>query len=156
MLFTDRLLYVLMRRWSLALVVTVAACSSGPAVTTAPTDDEALREQIHAATGHDPEACTSMLGETASIQIDDEPAIPDCIIVQEGSELVVSNASSVDQRFAVSDPPGVSGRHDIYVLEIPVGSEGAIPEVGERTNSGVYPFYIRGGEPFSGFLVVVP
>lgn len=97
-----------------------------------------------------------MMGETASIQIDDVIAIPDCIIVQEGAELVVSNATSVEQRFAVSDPPNMNVRHDIYVLEIPAGSEEAIPEVGERTQSGVYPFYIRGGEPFSGFLVVVP
>lgn len=97
-----------------------------------------------------------MMGDTAAIQIDDVIAIPDCIIVQESAELVVSNASSVDQRFAVSDPISVNVRHDIYVLEIPAGSEDAIPEVGERTQSGVYPFYIRGGEPFSGFLVVVP
>ena len=97
-----------------------------------------------------------MMGESASIQIDDVIAIPDCIIVQEGAELIITNASSVEQRFAVSDPPNVNVRHDIYVLEIPVGSEEAIPEVGERTQSGVYPFYIRGGEPFSGFLVVVP
>ena len=97
-----------------------------------------------------------MMGESASIQIDDVIAIPDCIIVQEGAELIVTNASSVSQRFAVSDPPNVNVRHDIYVLEIPSGSEEAIAEVGERTESGVYPFYIRGGEPFSGFLVVVP
>ena len=97
-----------------------------------------------------------MMGESASIQIDDVIAIPDCIIVQEGAELVVTNASSVEQRFAVSDPPNVNVRHDIYVLEIPAGSVEAISEVGERTQSGVYPFYIRGGEPFSGFLVVVP
>ena len=97
-----------------------------------------------------------MMGESASIQIDDVIGIPDCIIVQEGAELTVTNASSVEQRFAVSDPPNVNVRHDIYVLEIPVGSQEVIPEVGERTQSGVYPFYIRGGEPFSGFLVVVP
>jgi hypothetical protein len=147
-----------MRPSIVLLLVMLAGCSGDPAATsvhsTAPSEE--LREQIHAATGHDPEACTSMMGETASIQIDDIMAIPDCIIVQEGTELVVSNASSVDQRFAVSDPANVNVRHDIYVLEIPVGSEGAIPEVGERTQSGVYPFYIRGGEPFSGFLVVVP
>jgi len=143
-----------MRRWTVPLVL-VVACSNASEVTTTVAAD-ALREQIHAVTGHDPEACTSMMGETASIQIDDVIAIPDCIIVQEGAELVVTNASSVDQRFAVSDPPNVNVRHDIYVLDIPVGSEGAIPEVGERTESGVYPFYIRGGEPFSGFLVVVP
>ena len=97
-----------------------------------------------------------MLGATASIHIDDAMSIPDCIIVQEGTALVVSNESSVDQRFAVSDPPSVNVRNDIYVLEIPAGDEATIPEIGERTTSGVYPFYIRGGEPFSGFLVVVP
>jgi hypothetical protein len=145
-----------MRRWIVPLVVLVGACSTSPEATTTTVPAEALREQIHAATGHDPEACTSMMGETASIQIDDVIAIPDCIIVQEDAELVVSNASSVEQRFAVSDPPTVNVRHDIYVLEIPAGSQGAIPEIGERTQSGVYPFYIRGGEPFSGFLVVVP
>jgi hypothetical protein len=145
-----------MLRWIVPGFLLVAACSGTPAATTNPADTEALREQIHAATGHDPEACTSMMGETASIQIDDVITIPDCIIVQEGAELVVSNASSVEQRFAVSDPPNVNVRHDIYVLEIPVGSEEAIPEIGERTQSGVYPFYIRGGKPFSGFLVVVP
>jgi hypothetical protein len=144
-----------MRRWTVALFLAVA-CSNPSEVTTTSLAADALREQIHAATGHDPEACTSMMGETASIQIDDVIDIPDCIIVQEGAELVVTNASRVDQRFAVSDPPNVNVRHDIYVLDIPVGSEGAIPEVGERTQSGVYPFYIRGGEPFSGFLVVVP
>jgi hypothetical protein len=145
-----------MRRWTVPLLVLVAACSNTSEVTTTTVASAALREQVHAATGHDPEACTSMMGESASIQIDDVIAIPDCIIVQEGAELIVSNASSVEQRFAVSDPPNVNVRHDIYVLEIPVGSEEAIPEVGERTQSGVYPFYIRGGEPFSGFLVVVP
>ena len=97
-----------------------------------------------------------MMGETVSIEIGDVIALPDCIIVQEGAELVVTNASSVEQRFAISDPPNVNVRHDIYVLEIPAGSEQAIAEVGERTQSGIYPFYIRGGEPFSGFLVVVP
>ena len=145
-----------MRRWTVLILALVAACSNAPGVTTTTVGTEALRDQIHAATGHDPEACTSMMGESASIRIDDVIAIPDCIIVQEGARLIVSNASSVHQRFAVSDPPNVNVRHDIYVLDIPVGSEQAIPEVGERTQSGVYPFYIRGGEPFSGFLVVVP
>lgn len=145
-----------MRRWLIPVAALVAACSAAPAATTTPVEVEALREQIHAATGHDPEACTSMMGDTASIQIEDVVAIPDCIIIQEGAQLIVANASSVDQRFAVSDPPSVNVRHDIYVLEIPAGSQDAIPEVGERTQSGVYPFYIRGGEPFSGFLVVVP
>ena len=145
-----------MPRRALAIVVLVAACSGASEVTTSTVAPEALREQIHAATGHDPETCTSMVGESASIRIDDVIAIPDCIIVQEGAELVVTNASSVEQRFAVTDPPNVNVRHDIYVLELPVGSEKAIPEVGERTQSGVYPFYIRGGKPFSGFLVVVP
>jgi len=145
-----------MRRWIVPLVALIGACTSPSDATTTTVATEALREQIHAATGHDPEACTSMMGESASIRIADVIDIPDCIIVQEGAELVVSNASSVEQRFAVSDPPSVNVRHDIYVLEIPVGSEEAIPEIGERTQSGVYPFYIRGGEPFSGFLVVVP
>ena len=145
-----------MRRWIALVLALVAACSNGSGVITTTVTPEALRDQIHAATGHDPEACTAMMGESASIRIDDKIAIPDCIIVQEGAELTVSNASSVEQRFAVSDPPGVNVRNDIYVLDIPVGSEASIPEVGERTQSGVYPFYIRGGEPFSGFLVVVP
>jgi hypothetical protein len=146
-----------MRGLIVSLGVVVAACSASPAVTTtAALSPEELRQQIHEATGHDPEACTSMMGEVASIAIDDAIAIPDCIIVQESAQLVVSNETGVDQRFAVSDPPSINGRHDIYVLEIPSGTEGSIPEVGERTNSGVYPFYIRGGEPFSGFLVVVP
>lgn len=145
-----------MRRWIALILALVAACANASGVTTTTVATEALRDQIHAATGHDPEACTSMMGESASIRIDDMIAIPDCIIVQEGAELIVANASSVAQRFAVSDPPSVNGRHDIYVLDLPVGSEESIPEVGERTQSGVYPFYIRGGEPFSGFLVVVP
>ena len=132
-----------------------ATTSSGTTISTAPTPEQ-VREQIHAATGHDPEACASMTGATASIAIDDSVAIPDCIIVQESTQLVVSNETDVDQRFAISDPPSVNGRHDIYVLEIPSGGEGSILAVGERTNSGVYPFYIRGGEPFSGFLVVIP
>jgi len=147
-----------MRRWITAVAVVWTACSTAPGGT--PTDAtraiEEMREQIHAATGHDPEGCTSMMGETASIRIGDAITIPGCIILQEHTELVVSNESSVDQRFAVSDPPNQNVRHDIYVLEIPVGAEGSIPEVGERTDSGVYPFYIRGGEPFSGFLIVVP
>ena len=147
-----------MRGLIASLAVAMAACSGAPAVTTAatPLTPEQVREQVHAATGHDPEACTSMIGETASIAIDDAIAIPGCIIVQESTQLVISNNSSVDQRFAVSDPPNLNVRHDIYVLEIPRGAQGSIPQVGERTNSGVYPFYIRGGEPFSGFLVVVP
>lgn len=145
-----------MRRSIALILALVAACSNGAGVTTNTVSTEALRDQIHAATGHDPEACTAMMGESASIRIDDVIAIPECIIVQEGAELIVANASSVEQRFAVSDPPGVNVRHDIYVLDIPVGSEESIPEVGNRTQSGVYPFYIRGGEPFSGFLVVVP
>ena len=147
-----------MRQWIIAVATVATACSTTPAGT--PPDPsqatDAVREQIHAATGHDPDACTSMMGETASIRIEDEVAIPECIILQEHTELVVSNDSSVEQRFAISDAPNQNVRHDIYVLEIPAGAEGSIPEVGERTNSGVYPFYIRGGEPFSGFLVVVP
>jgi hypothetical protein len=145
-----------MGRWITAVVVIVAACSTTPSETPAdPTEAiEGMREQIHAATGHDPEACTSMMGETASIRIGDE--IPDCIILQESAELIVSNDTTFEQRFAVSDPPSQNVRNNIYVLDIPAGAEGSIPEVGERTNSGVYPFYIRGGEPFSGFLVVVP
>jgi hypothetical protein len=150
-----------MRRPLVPVVLLLAACAAAPPTalstsTSTPEQAAALREQIHAATGHEPEACTAMMGETVSIEIGDVIAIPDCIIVQEGAELVVTNASSVEQRFAISDPPNINVRHDIYVLEIPVGSEQAIAEVGERTQSGVYPFYIRGGEPFSGFLVVVP
>ena len=153
---TERSSLLTVRRWIVSVLVLGTACSSGPAATTTTASVEVLREQIHAATGHDPEACISMMGEMVSIQIDDVISIPDCIIVQESAELVVTNASSVQQRFAVSDPANVNVRHDIYVLEIPAGSKEAIPEVGERTQSGVYPFYIRGGEPFSGFLVVVP
>jgi hypothetical protein len=147
-----------MRGLIACLAVMAAACSAASTVTTVggSVTEEQVREQIHAATGHDPEACTTMAGEIASIAIDEALAIPECIIVQEGARLVVANQTGVDQRFAISDPPGVNGRHDIYVLEIPSGAEDSIPEVGERTNSGVYPFYIRGGEPFSGFLVVVP
>lgn len=145
-----------MRHWAVASLVLLVACMSASGVPTTTVAPEALREQIHAATGHDPEACTAMMGESASIRIDDVIDLPDCIIVQEDAQLTVSNASSVEQRFAVSDPPGVNVRNDIYVLEIAIGSEEVIPEVGERTQSGVYPFYIRGGEPFSGFLVVVP
>ena len=147
-----------MRGLIASVAILAAACSAAPAGTTIPTapTPEQIREQIHAATGHDPEACASMTGDTASISIDDNVAIPDCIIVQENTHLVVSNETDVDQRFAISDPPSINGRHDIYVLEIPSGEEGSIPAVGERTNSGVYPFYIRGGEPFSGFLVVIP
>ena len=147
-----------MRGLIASVAILAAACSAAPAgttVATAPTPEQ-IREQIHAATGHDPEACTSMTGDTASISIDDNVAIPDCIIVQESTQLVVSNETDVDQRFAISDPPSINGRHDIYVLKIPSGEEGSIPAVGERTNSGVYPFYIRGGEPFSGFMVVIP
>ena len=147
-----------MRRWTASAALLVAACSAAPSApaTVPAATPEAMREQIHAATGHEPEACDSMMGDTASIRIQDEIALPDCIIVQEGARLLVSNDSSIEQRFAVSDPAGVNVRHDIYVLELPAGSEDAIPEIGERTSSGVYPFYIRGGEPFSGFLVVVP
>jgi hypothetical protein len=147
-----------MRRWTVSFVVVMAACSTAPAGTTVDpaTAVETMREQIHAATGHDPDACTSMIGDIAEIHIGDPIAMPDCIILQEQTELIVSNDSDIDQRFAVSDPPSVNVRNDIYVLEIPPGGQGSIPEVGERTQSGVYPFYIRGGEPFSGFLVVVP
>src|SRR5688572_26471980 len=116
-----------MGRWITAVVVIAAACSTSPGGTPADAAGaiEDMREQIHAATGHDPEACTSMMGEKASIRIGDEgSAIPGCIILQEHAELVVSNESSVDQRFAVSDPPNQNVRHDIYVLEIPPGAMG--------------------------------
>ena len=140
-----------------ALVVVLGACSE-PLPTTAPPDSE-LREQIHAATGHEPPDCTDFTGGAAQIVITDEGFEPDCALVAAGRRLTVRNDTSEEHTFMASDPANNDvGRHIRIEEVLPAGAEITLDPLGATLGPEIYPFWSKGHqeEGFAGTLIVRP
>lgn len=140
-----------------ALAVVLGACSE-PLPTTAPPDSE-LREQIHAATGHEPPDCTDFTGGAAEIVITDEGFEPDCALVAAGRGLTVRNDTGEEHTFMASDPANNDVGRQIRIEEvIPAGAEITLDPVEATLGPEIYPFWSKGyqEEGFAGTLIVRP
>lgn len=139
------------------LMLLVAACGE-ELPTTAPPDSE-LREQIHAATGHEPPDCTDFTGGDAEIVITDDGFEPECAFVAAGSGLTVRNDTEQEHIFMASDPANNEvGRHIRVEEVISAGDEVTLDPVEETLGPEIYPFWSKGHqeEGFAGSLIVRP
>ena len=127
----------------LLLVLLLASCGSGGPLTV--TTD---REDVHAATGHDPidSDCADRTEGAVELVLTDEGFEPACLIVTTDSMLSVSNRSSVDHTFNVVDPPGPNPRHTLIELSIPSGATVTVGRIGDTLGVGSWPFYSVTGE----------
>lgn len=140
-----------------ALVIALGACAD-PLPTTAPPEAE-LREQIHAATGHEPPDCTDFTGGDAEIVITTEGFEPECAVVAAGSGLTVRNDTNDQHTFIVSDPANSDvGRHIRVEEVIQDGGEITIEPVEATLGPEIYPFWAKDHqeEGFAGSLIVRP
>jgi plastocyanin len=143
--------------WLAALVLALAACGE-ELPTTAPPESE-LREQIHAATGHEPPACTDFTGGEAEIVITDEGFEPECALVTADGGLSVRNETDDEHTFTVSDPANNTVGRQIRVDEVLIqGAEVTLDPIAETLGSGIYPFWSKGHQEqgFTGSLIVGP
>jgi plastocyanin len=141
----------------LLAAILLAACAD-PLPTTSPPDQE-LREQIHAATGHEPPECTDFTSGVATITITAAGFEPECAMVSAGSELSVTNQTDDDHTFTVSDGSGnVVVRHIRVDESLPPGARYDLEPVDSLLGEGIYPFWSKGHqeEGFAGTLIVRP
>lgn len=139
----------------LALIVLVLAACGGtePASTDIP--DE-IRDQLHAASGHELGDCTDLRSESAVIQITPDGFAPACAIVSIDQSVLVRNTQSTDDTWVVADPENnLVPRHIRILLEIPAGAEAPVERIGEWAPSGVWPCYGRESR-HQCQLVIVP
>jgi hypothetical protein len=126
------------------LAVLLAGCGAAtPATVTSE------REDLHAATGHDPMEgdCADRRDEVVELVVADDGFEPACLIVTTESVLSIHNRSSVDHTFNVVDPPGPNPRHTLIELTIPAGSTVEVGRVGDTLAVGSWPFYsLTGGK----------
>lgn len=122
-------------------------------------DPNQSREDVHAATGHEPAPadCTNLTGEPTAVVVQRATTFqPDCLIVSGAQQLTVRNESADPHTFTVVDPPGgVNPRHILIDLEARAGG-GVAVGVGETLGPGSYPFYCRfhQAEGMSGTMIV--
>lgn len=139
-----------------ALVVLVGVACSEPAPTARP-PDEVLREHIHAATGHEPPACTDFAEGDALITITDTGFEPDCLMVNTAASLTVSNETSAEHTFIVSDgADSLVVRHTRIEEVIPPGGEYVLDPVESLIGEEIYPFWSKGNQEqgYAGTLIV--
>ncbi len=140
----------------LVVMAWLTSCSE-PLPTTRPPDSE-LREQIHAATGHEPTDCTDFAGSDAVIAITDTGFEPECAMVATDSTLVVENQSGEEHTFTVSDGAGGDVVRHIRVDETlaPDGEYELVVE--DQLGPAIYPFWSKGHqeEGYTGTLIVGP
>jgi hypothetical protein len=131
-------------RAPLLLAVLLAGCAAAtPATVTA------AREDLHAATGHDPNEgdCADRRDEVVELVVADDGFEPTCLIVTTESVLSVSNKAAVDHTFNVVDPPGPNPRHTLIEVNIPAGKTVEVGRVGDTLSVGSWPFYsVTGGK----------
>jgi plastocyanin len=142
----------------LVLAVTVLAACADPLPTTRPPDEE-LREQIHAATGHEPPECTDFTAGDATITITATGFGPECVMVAPGSMLTVTNETDDEHTFTVSDGSGnVVVRHIRVDEVLPPDAAYDLAPVDDLLGEGIYPFWSKGHqeEGFNGTLIVRP
>jgi hypothetical protein len=139
------------------LAVALGACSE-PLPTTAPPESE-LREQIHAATGHEPPNCTDFTGGNAEIVITADGFEPDCALVAAGRALILRNETDEEHTFMASDPANNEvGRHIRIEEVLPAGAEITLDPLEATLGPEIYPFWSKGHqeEGFAGSLIVRP
>jgi hypothetical protein len=140
---------------ALAMSAVLVACSEDLPVDT-PTDAE-LREQIHAATGHEPEQCSDNRNHDAELVIGESGVEPKCIIVSKGASLTIINADGQAHRFFVGDPANNEvGRHIRVDAQIESQGEYELDEVASLLGVGIYPYWVQGAQEdgFEGTIVV--
>ena len=138
------------------VVVALLVAGCGAAASTTVTAD---REDVHAATGHDPVDgdCADRREAAVELLVTDGGFDPACLIVTTDSVLSVSNRSSVDHTFNVVDPPGPNPRHTLIELTIPAGATVEVGRIGDTLGVGSWPFYsVTGGKDRpQGTLMVI-
>jgi plastocyanin len=136
------------------LLLAAACADPVPGATPPP---EELREQIHAATGHEPTSCTDFRGSAAEIEITTTGFSPECLIVSAGSRLTVVNNDFREHSLTVSDPTGnLVVRHIRVDAALQPGDEYLLDPVDSLLGVGIYPFWSKGDqqEGFTGSLIV--
>lgn len=140
----------------LALGLALTTACSEPLPVEAPPPEE-LREQIHAATGHEPAECTDFRGGAAELAVTETGFSTDCLIIMASSELVVVNEDEVAHTFTIGDPAdNLVGRHIRVDVTLEPGDEYVLIPDDAFLGPGVYPFWSKGDqeEGFAGSLIV--
>jgi hypothetical protein len=110
----------------------------------APTPEE-LREQIHAATGHEPTHCTDMTEADGELVLGAAGPEPKCLIVASDSPLRIINTDQAPHTFLVSDPANSQlGRHIRVEAEIAADETYVIQPVSSLLGVGIYPYWLKG------------
>jgi hypothetical protein len=138
----------------IGLLLTLVACGGSPA---GPTEiPDAIRDQLHAATGHEPDSCGDLRTGAAVIEITPEGFSPECAIVSIEQSIVVRNIQDTDDTWIVADPENnLVPRHVRILREIPAGGEVEVPLIRDIAPSGVWPCYGRESR-HQCQLVIVP
>lgn len=141
---------------SLLAVACLVSCAD-TVPTTRPPDSE-LREQIHAATGHEPADCTDFTNGDGVISITATGFEPECAIVGVDSTLVVENRSDAEHTFTVSDGADSQVVRHIRVDETLAPDADYELLVEDLLGPAIYPFWSKGHQEdgFAGTLIVRP
>ncbi len=146
------------RSLAAGFVMLVGVACSEPTPTSRP-PDEVLREHIHAATGHEPPACTDFAKGDALITITETGFEPDCLMVNTAASLTVVNETSTEHTFMVSDgADSLVVRHIRVEEAIPPGGEYVLDPVESLIGEEIYPFWSKGYQEqgYGGTLIVRP
>lgn len=136
-------------------ILGLVACRSGTDNVNSDIPD-VIRDQLHAAAGHEPGDCTDLRSGPAVIEITPDGFSPDCAIVSKDQSVLVRNTQRADDTWVVADPENnLVPRHIRLLLEIPSGTETTVDRIGEWAPSGVWPCYGRESR-HQCHLVIVP
>lgn len=137
------------------ILLASVACSGGDQ--TGPDLPDNIRDQLHAATGHEPDECIDLRASEAVIEINDEGFLPACAIVASDQNVSVVNRLEFDEAWIVADPPTEAEipRHTRMVFEVATGAIGIVEAIGDHVGSGVWPCYGRESR-HQCHLVIVP
>jgi len=137
------------------ILLALVACGGGDQ--TGPNLPDNIRDQLHAATGHDPDDCIDLRASDAVIEINDEGFLPACAIVASDQNVSVVNRLEFDEAWIVADPPTEAEipRHTRMVFEVATGATGIVETIGDHVGSGVWPCYGRESR-HQCQLVIVP
>lgn len=144
-----------MRKWLALMLLGLVACGEGDQA--GPDLPDNIRDQLHAATGHEPEECTDLRAGEAVIEITDDGFLPACAIVATDQTVSVVNRLEFDEAWIVADAPTEAEipRHTRMVFEVAAGATGIVEAIGDHVGSGVWPCYGRESR-HQCQLVIVP